>query len=629
MRDVLNLSEPFERGIARVPDYWGTSFLRKAENCVIESGGLKPWEHPSTNEFFVAGPEGACFVFKDHNDVYLLGDVGATHLGLRRVTNLSTAAVEYCLTVNIGTLTPGSLDLVERPSDGWTLESPSGEVERIVCSGTTATFYLFDGYLSELPLGTANVRIFVCGMDVVVEQGKMRLGITDGTNTVYGGWIFGSGWSYSLLHTGGLFGNLQLIIDIADNFEGSVGNAASGFSYYLSNNAAFSTFDDSFSHTSLYGKLCFATSASTFFKYNGRYFIRTTKLNETMCGLRGRLFYKGKYVGPGSYDDHPESGWNFMYDAEIDGATTHSNLVKWTGVGLKDLFYEMSPYPEFGRAATGEELLDVMERNEHGAVPISSNYDDEAIVCIRPFGQWVAVYCKDSIYMLRPVLEPTSTMMLEKIADFGILNETHVASSVFRHIFLSSEGKICNLDPEGQITIEGDSYFPTLSGDTIIGNHLGFDNSLIFTNGLDRTLFYKEGGFTEILQCIYSGIKVGDGRFYTLRGMDILDRYVRIRTGRLDMGTKRYKTVTGVEIGFRGPIDPFQNLLIHSYDSNGLIGTVSGVFNGSGYTNLSATGTSFEVELLNNYDPTDEQTSYIEWMNVFYSVDERAAGRPV
>jgi hypothetical protein len=282
---------------------------------------------------------------------------------------------------------------------------------------------------------------------------------------------------------------------------------------------------------------------------NGVWFAFLLLFPRTGCNLWGRslwgniqdtgsvwLNYWKTVLPAGVGGAHP-----WYHDVVLDaqticwGVPEGGDTLFWFDLGLAGKGY-------LGTTAGDLDYIRYWEQNRHGFMRA-----DWPVLRLVPHKAGVMVYGSGGIGMLVPWSGPYPTFSYRTILDRGVAGRNAAWGDENEHLFLDQDGELWRVGEDMDLTRLG--YRQHLAGMTAPVVTMDQPRREWRICSADRAFVWTHGGLAECPQRVTSmglvgGLPVGIG--------DTLDAEAPVfeaTTGAYDMGLRRPKTVTGIEIG--------------------------------------------------------------------------------
>ena len=254
----------------------------------------------------------------------------------------------------------------------------------------------------------------------------------------------------------------------------------------------------------------------------------------TGCMHRGRLFL-------GGLDNLIQGSWTTRFNAFRDDVYTSvtpafsKNWVWWSSIGFDDALWHFFPWMMTGKGIEG-----VVGRREFGFASMSWS---GRVLCTKSLGNGVIVYGENGISYLQQNGEDPALGVVE-IANFGIQSRGAVGGDSGEQYFISTEGMLWKITADLKLTKLGyEEFFLPFEGNEVAICVSPFKGDVYISSRLHGYLLSLSGLSWTPHRVTSIAIQDGiEGFIYS----SYADTHVRLLTGIFDMGTKSYKTLTGL-----------------------------------------------------------------------------------
>jgi hypothetical protein len=240
------------------------------------------------------------------------------------------------------------------------------------------------------------------------------------------------------------------------------------------------------------------------------------------------------------------------------------------------------------------------------------------VLSLKPLGDSVIVYGDNGITALRFTSgggSVPSTFGRTEVADFGIKSRASVGGNNRQHVFVDSRGALWSLSPDLELQrLEYERLFKH-SDEAVVLYEPQNQDFFISTEDTGYTL--TGNGLFEHHQRICSVSNL-QGKRYAVSD-DTSNGDGMIASSLLDFGQAGDKTITQVEVDYRGPYKPFVDIQYRYNPSEPFAGSGWKQVNDKGVVTVRATAKEFRVLV---YFPRYEDTQ-VDDLTVRFQLPDR------
>lgn len=299
------------------------------------------------------------------------------------------------------------------------------------------------------------------------------------------------------------------------------------------------------------------------------------------------------------------------------------NMVCWSSIGGGDAFWPMFPnlVPE---VAGGGPPLDHLQRLDSGyaVMPFSGT-----VQAVLPLGNNLMVYSDSGVAMMQPGAIRTSANVFpgwgtaRVFEHVGIADRLAAVAGRGYHVFVDENGVLWRISIEGELTRLGyEEFLENLvsSGKEIVMSYDEREEDIYICTADEGYILTKTG--LGRLENMTSGLSYYNG----LRGVVFPNTLgFGVRTGTFDMGRSTLKTITEIEVGYRG-VEEAQVTVHWNVDGSNTFGSsICKKLSPNGTVRMTISGRSFQVD----FNGIGSANTKLDWIKINYQAFDRSSGR--
>jgi hypothetical protein len=314
---------------------------------------------------------------------------------------------------------------------------------------------------------------------------------------------------------------------------------------------------------------------------------------ETGCAHRGRVVFGGfvSPMWPTVFTDIFDR-WSELFNFSIPVDDLGPNWVMWSSIGGGD--FPLWLFHPIGFAQNVEVnetlLLETLKRNEFGWMPLPTR---APLIALIPMGDSVIACSKENVFRMRLAGGTYGLSTMSK--DVGVMNRGAIAGSEEDgYVFVSNNNRVQYISPEFQVDDLGfEQHMALLNPSLLTVIYHERERDWFISDGVRAFMLAGRQRMTEVNQRITT-IWVQGSNTYGI-GTAAANNNLRVITQEFDLGIRGIKTVTNVQLGYRGAIR-LQVALDYRYRaSDSFRRTAFRFVNQEGIVTFPQAGTDFRV----------------------------------